>query len=193
MHLPCSPQRSPRRLRLAAGAFAVACSYPTQQELKDEMAKSLPDGEQPSDERASIINGQLTLPQMLLRSEDAGRALFPRLLGAATEQHAGQWFMGLQGLRESPVSSIESLCSRRWRMWQQSHAKYLLKSVRALRNHKDREKHAKLLNEWLAVNDYCDWVQQNFVELFTAEVRDPSAQGLALLGRLMTRVSSHEP
>ena len=28
----------------------------------------------------------------------------------------------------------------------------------------------KLLHEWLAVNDYCDWMQHHFIELFTAEV-----------------------
>ena len=83
--------------------------------------------------QSSIINNKLDLPPNLIRSDDVGRSLRLIMLGAANEQHAGQWFMGLQGLRESPETSIESLCLRRWRMWQQSHVKYLLKSVRALR------------------------------------------------------------
>ena len=41
--------------------------------------------------------------------------------------------------------------------------------MKALRQCK-RKKPTRLLHEWLAVNDYCDWVQTNFIELFTAEV-----------------------
>ena len=46
----------------------------------------------------------------------------------------------------------------------------MLKSVDALRQCKARRP-VRLLDEWLAINDYCDWVQQHFIELFTAEVR----------------------
>ena len=150
----------------------LACSFPTRAELQkdsDGARKGEGEGEGEGD-TASILNGRLLLPPLLLNSSDAGQPLRPQFLGAASEQHAGQWFMGLQGLRENPATSIENLCTRRWRMWQQSHCKYLNKSVRALRTLKGR-KPRKLLHEWLAVNDYCDWVQQNFVELFTAEVR----------------------
>jgi hypothetical protein len=41
-------------------------------------------------------------------------------------------------------------------------------SVRALRKCKEHRP-TRLLHEWLAVNDYCDWVQTHFAELFTAE------------------------
>ena len=41
--------------------------------------------------------------------------------------------------------------------------------MRALRQCQ-RKKPTRLLHEWLAVNDNCDWVQSHFVELFTAEV-----------------------
>ena len=92
-----------------------------------------------------------------------------RLPGRREQKDAGQWFMGLQGLRESPAKSIEQLSARRWWTWQQSHRKFLGKSVNALRNCHSRRP-TRLLHEWLAVNDYCDWVQQHFVELFTAEV-----------------------
>ena len=125
--------------------------------------------EEEGEDSSEIIQNSLGLPPLLLRSTDVGQPLRPIYLGAATEKDAGQWFMGLQGLRESPAKSIEDLCARRWLTWQQSHCKYLLKSVRALRQCK-RLKPARLLHEWLAVNDYCDWVQAHFTDLFTAEV-----------------------
>ena len=80
-----------------------------------------------AEESNQIINSSLDMPPLLLRSADIGQPLRPIFLGAASEKDAGQWFMGLQGLRESPAKSIEDLCERRWRTWQQSHCKYLLK------------------------------------------------------------------
>ena len=60
-------------------------------------------------ESSDIINSSLDLPPLLLRSTDIGQPLRPVFLGAASEKDAGQWFMGLQGLRESPTKSIEDL------------------------------------------------------------------------------------
>ena len=78
-------------------------------------------------ESSQIVNSSLDLPPLLLRDTDIGQPLRPIFLGAASEKDAGQWFMGLQGLRESPAQSIEDLCQRRWGTWQQSHCKYLHK------------------------------------------------------------------
>ena len=146
-----------------AGTKAAADGEPKVEEDDDDEASD--GGSEVSgvadegDESSAIINESLNLPPLLLRSTDRWQPLRPVFLGAASEKDAGQWFMGLQGLRESPARSIEQLCVRRWRTWQQSHSKYLIKSVKALRNCRARRP-TRLLHEWLAVNDYCDWVQQ---------------------------------
>ena len=81
-----------------------------------------------------IVDESLELPPLLLRSTDVGLPLQPMFIGAANEKDAGQWFMGLQGLRESPAKSIEKLAGTHWKTWQQTHCRYLLRSVRALKN-----------------------------------------------------------
>ncbi|KAL1529945.1 hypothetical protein AB1Y20_000873 [Prymnesium parvum] len=118
---------------------------------------------------AQLLAEQLEIPEMLLETQDAGKPLQPLLIGASAAQHAGQWAMALQALRETPLPAIERAAVKRWRLWARSHSKFLAKSVRTLSTVREQRPN-KLLHEWLALNDYCDWVQHHFVELFTFEV-----------------------
>ena len=84
-------------------------------------------------------------------------------------KQAGRWMMGLQALREAPNKGIKDSSVGFWRAWRKAHHAFLRKSNRKLVRAAQRHP-TKLLHKWLAVNDYCDYVQQTFVAMFSDEV-----------------------
>lgn len=89
------------------------------------------------------------------------------LLASALDTHAGQWSMGLQGLRESPYSALADACRRAWRVWRRSHRRVLRRLSRRLAA---TARSSRLLHEWLAINEYCDAEQDRFVARFSKQV-----------------------
>ena len=124
----------------------LACSFPSHHELAKRKGSRL-------DNHAPFAC--LALPALLLGagvkgdldSANQGVALLPArldhrgvtLLGAALEQDAGQWYMGLQWLRESPIKGLEKAAERWWRVWRDSHRRYLRRSTRSLRSLRRRQ------------------------------------------------------
>ena len=124
----------------------LACSFPSHHELAKREGSRL-------DNHAPFAC--LALPALMLGAEvegdldsaNQGGALLPArldhggvtLLGAALEQDAGQWYMGLQWLRESPIKGLEKAAERWWRVWRDSHRRYLRRSTRSLRSLRRRQ------------------------------------------------------
>ena len=135
----------------------LACSFPSHHELAKKDGSRL-------DNHAPFA--RLALPALLLGAAGVqeeqdhadqaqqGVALLPaRLdhqgvarLGAALEQDAGQWFMGLQWLRESPIKGLEKAAERWWGVWRDSHTRYLRRSTRSLRGMRRRQPESLLSN-----------------------------------------------
>ena len=107
------------------------------------------------------------LPPLLLRSTDVGLPLQPMFIGAS-EKDAGHGSWGPKASVRALPSPLRSSAGPTGSRGNR-HTAATCCAACALKNCKQLRP-ARLLHEWLAVNDYCDWVQQHFVEIFTAEV-----------------------
>lgn len=64
-------------------------------------------------------------------------------------------------------SALADACGRSWRVWRRSHRRMLRRSCRRLAATADPR---RLLREWLAINEFCDAVQDRFVARCSREV-----------------------